>query len=343
VCFDARREEAGMKNNLHLDFSLDKEAVEVQDLITGQVYEANKNLLKRLCEDTFETEIKSKRQGIDLCSRQIKHWLARGWDAALPLYLSSRCIQYVDSGIDREQVLEKLFSNYLEEGACPKLTHKSNKLIQIELQTDLEKKSECFANCYEAMAKRKTRRSFGMLGLSRKKALSIFSDATLRISRTFDLTRTTSTEERHVISYGCAFNIYVIIYNINELPEGIYEIDAETATINLFREGCFRSEMNEINWGMKAALTANYTIVLTIRPDIYAWRYRHDRALRSLMIEAGRIMHEFVISAACFNVQGVVTPATADHKLSTLLQIDDTQELPFYTGTFGAVYREKDS
>lgn len=142
--------------------------------------------------------------------------------------------------------------------------------------------------------------------------------------------------EQYTKSYGCAFNVYLLVYSVTDFASGIYTVDRDMATLTLLRTGSFSTQMSLVNWGMRAPLSANYSVVLTVDPRAYAWRYRHDRSLRNLMVEAGRIMHEFVLSGSCVDIQGVVTPATDDGLLSQILDLpENSQEIPFYTGTFG--------
>jgi len=106
-------------NYLHVDFSKSAKNVEIQDLLSGQVYLTDRNILE---DQSFINELENRRKGICVDVASIEHWLTRGWDASLPLYMSSRHVKFVDSGKDRNEVLEKLFESYSTVQACPLVT-----------------------------------------------------------------------------------------------------------------------------------------------------------------------------------------------------------------------------
>lgn len=329
-----------MKNFIHLDFSNQGKCLDLMDITTGSAYLARRNVFREELGAEFDAEIMRKREDTKNLSDGIAHWLRRGWDAVIPLYLMSRHMKFVDTGSDRCEVLEKLFTTYVAEEGCPSLTHKDD-LLEVPISLNgLRASAQWMEGYIDAIAKRETKRAFKSRVLKRNDALLIISDAVHRIVGTFQARDKSGAAEKYIKSYGCAFNIYAVIYSVEGLTPGIYEVNTEASTLGKYESGDFRRQMSNINWGMSSALTANYTVILCINPEIYSWRYRHDRAFRNLMIEAGRIMHEFIIAAGCRGVQGVVTPAIADSELSELLKIDSSKEMPFYTGTFGVFNRE---
>lgn len=327
------RREKGEMNYLHIDFSMDTHQVEIQDLLSGQVYSTEKNLLR---EHAFGKELSDKRSGISYESASIEHWLKRGWDASLPLYMSSRHIKFVDSGTDRAAVLERLFDSYSVSQNCPVLVRHTLQTQSILLELIGSDSIKWNQNYQRGMLDRRSKRTFQRKALDKKRFISIVENAVARLFETIHSKSTVSETERYTKSYGCAFNIYLLVYSVSNLAAGIYIVDKDHETLTFLQSGNFSAEMSAVNWGMRAPLTANYSVALTVDPSVYAWRYRHDRSFRNLMVEAGRIMHEFVLSASGVEIQGVVTPATDDKLLSRILGIPEhSQEIPFYTGTFG--------
>ena len=261
--------------------------------------------------------------------------MQKGWDGSLPLYLSSRHVNYLDAGIDRDSVLNEIFGRYLTKGSYPNSGARKHKVVCYYSFNKVSTLYKEWNSQYKhSMITRRSVRSFAGKTLKRHVFLNILANSIAKIGETIAQAKRLGGLHQYTQSYGCAFNIYIVSYNIDGIRDGVYWVHKARSVMELFKEGNFRVEMSNVNWGMKAPLTANYTVILTVEPKNYAWRYRHDRALRNLMIEAGRIMHEFVIAAGCFGVQGVVTPATNDEMLGSIVDIVE-DEIPFYTGSFG--------
>ncbi|MNZ88014.1 Nitroreductase family protein [compost metagenome] len=255
----------------------------------------------------------------------------------MPLYMSSRHIKFVDSGLDRNTVLEELFDFYMVSQGCPVLdTRDAQGAKSISLERISSDSTRWNTNYRQAMLNRRSKRAFHDQPLDKTVFISIIEIAMARLFETVQSKSKVSEIEKYTKSYGCAFNIYLLIYSVSDFARGIYIINKDCAMLTLIKSGDFSSQISTVNWGMRAPLSANYSVVLTVDPSVYAWRYRHDRSFRNLMVEAGRIMHEFVLSASGASIQGVVTPATDDSLLSKVLDIPHhSQEIPFYTGTFG--------
>lgn len=329
-----------MKSFLHIDFSSEMSGFEVQDLMSGQVYEVFDNVLKdHVCAE-FWKDVNKRRIGKEIDIENAIDWLSKGWDGALPLYLSSRHARYLDAGADREQSLNQIFSGYLSAGACPlTISTKRKALACYEYNRVSTSAKDWNCEYKSSMRQRRSVRSFSGIALGHKVFRSILENSVAKIGETIAESMRLDGVLKYTQSYGCAFNIYILSYSIEGYKAGVYLVDKYDSNLKLFAEGDYRSEMSNVNWGMVAPLTANFSVVFAVEPSIYAWRYRHDRALRNLMIEAGRIMHEFIVAAGCFGVQGVVTPATNDDKLCGILGLEET-EVPFYTGTFGVTQNE---
>lgn len=67
----------------------------------------------------------------------------------------------------------------------------------------------------------------------------------------------------------------------------------------------------------------------------YQWRYRHERALRNLYIESGRLMQKTIVIAEYLDAGSFITPALKDHKLASLLNLDTVDEVVLYSQTIG--------
>ncbi|WP_434579111.1 hypothetical protein J3P95_00745 [Pseudomonas sp. Z5-35] len=270
------------------------------------------------------------------------HWVERGWEACIPFYLLSRTIKYIDDDKGRVKILDEKYREYESASVCP--VPNVPVFIESDQPTFALRKISSASNDWipgfpEKVLKRRSHREFKRLVLEVAEFQEILSHSVSRLLETLDMYRHLhGSRLRYTKNFGAAFSSYVVVYDIVGLRSGVYFINMEELSFGLIKEGDFRESMSRIIWGMVAPKTANYTLVLAATPSCYAWRYRHDKALRNLFIEAGRIMHMHINACSEFNVQGVTTPATRDDELRALLDIDlASDEIPLYTATMGKV------
>ncbi|MGE8181636.1 MULTISPECIES: nitroreductase family protein [unclassified Pseudomonas] len=274
--------------------------------------------------------------------QSILHWSDRGWEACIPFYLLSRTIKYVDDDKDRVKILDNKYLEYESASLCP--VPKVPVFIDsvqpvLALRKIASASNDWIPGFPEKALKRRSHRQFKALPLEVDEFLEILAHSVSRLLETLDMCRRLEGSRlKYTKNFGAAFSVYVVVYDVVGLTPGVYFLELEKQRLGLIKEGDFREPMSRIIWGMVAPRTANYTLVLTATPSSYAWRYRHDKALRNLFIEAGRIMHMHVNACSEFNVQGVTTPATRDDELRAVLSIDlASDEIPMYTATMGKV------
>ncbi|MEO6676675.1 MAG: SagB/ThcOx family dehydrogenase [Pseudomonas sp.] len=270
------------------------------------------------------------------------HWSDRGWEACIPFYLLSRTIKYVDDDKDRERILDNKYLEYESASVCPvpNVPVFIDRVQPVlELRNIVSTSLDWIPGFPEKTLRRRSHRQFKALPLEVEELLEILSHSVSRLLETLDMCRSLEGSRlKYTKNFGSAFSLYVVVYDVVGLKPGVYFLELEKQQFGLVAEGDFRAPMSRILWGMVAPKTANYTLVMTATPGCYAWRYRHDKALRNLFIEAGRIMHMHVNACSEFNVQGVTTPATRDDELRGLLSIDlNSDEIPMYTATMGKV------
>lgn len=313
--------------------------IEASDLETGKHYLAG-SLPKggrRLLLDSFGAEEEKKEHSINSIS--LGHWVERGWEACVAPYLLSRHINYFDAGKNRDQFIEGFYSNCEAQEVCPEI--KEPKAIGENLQFDLQAIGSCTSawlpNFYDDVNKRCSIRRFKEKPVDAKEICSVFSHTFAKVFETIDVKESISSHLSYTKNFGSAFSYYLVVYNVEDMPQGIYYISMVRRKIFLVRKVSLKEEMKKVLWGMSAPITANYTLVMCVTPDVYAWRYRHDRAMRNLFVEAGRIMQMHINSALSLNIQGVVTPATRDEILSKILDLDADRTMPFYTATMGSI------
>lgn len=258
----------------------------------------------------------------------IAHWEGRGWGPALDYYLWSRNCEYSDL----DQNPETLRDNIRRQlNQAPPPTERSFP-GGISLAAPEALPSDVTLG--EVMIRRKSVRKYSGRPVSQAKLSAIlwYGLARVRQLRKLNL----SDDPIYFLrSYGSAFDAYLVVYGVDELEPGVHWYDIRQHTLAQLSRGDLRMEMREILFGMRAPLTAAWTLVFVVDFERYAWRYRHERALRNLYIEAGRIAHETILAGWAMNVGSVPTPATRDRRIEALLQLEEGRQSVVYTVTFG--------
>lgn len=122
-----------------------------------------------------------------------------------------------------------------------------------------------------------------------------------------------------LVSFGSAIDVYVLIYRCLGLPEGIYAVDPRAMSLNAIRLDSIRDQARDALLAHPDPVDASATIVLTADFPRYRWRYRHERALRTLWVEAGRMMQELLVAASALDLSTGITPAVSDSLFLQLL------------------------
>jgi SagB-type dehydrogenase family enzyme len=335
---------------VRISFELATNSLRITDLLTN-----NKFFISTLDFLTILQSIYTKHQsfnveyiarylflaGINLTrlspiiANRCKKWEANGWSLSLIYHLSCHQIHpedYFDSlGNIRTEILKE-YSNTKE---FPMQENAKDEGISLDsdLGQDLPDKT-----VLRALLSRKTYRYFNNKTSSFQLFCSTISKATLKIKKNLQLIQEHKTNKLNLLkSYGTSFNFYIVIYNVENINNGIYFYDIINNNLRSRKIGNFRQEMFEILWKQSAPLTANWSIVLVLDFESYQWRYKHERALRNLFIESGRIFQEFIISGHQNSIGSFTTPGINDERLSNLLELDLSEKYPVYTLTQGVL------
>lgn len=255
-----------------------------------------------------------------------QHWLDRNWEWSLGYYLWSRR----DDFIDRESagVADSVIERYRQsDGPAPAVRDVLPPVVSLPPPTE-----EPPGTFRDVLLRRATIRSFRPepMPLRLFSALLWHGFAVVRDLRLGD-------PESHepLRSFGCAFDVAVINYKIDGLVPGIWWYDISQHVVSGGLPGRYEQEVDEIVWGQGPPLSAAATLVIVADFLRYQWRYRHERALRNLYIDAGRLMHPLLLVAAAYKIGCFITPATRDDRLVPLLGLRHPSQAPLYTLTFG--------
>lgn len=125
--------------------------------------------------------------------------------------------------------------------------------------------------------------------------------------------------ESLLISVGSALDVYVLVYSVLDIRPGAYLYEMEPGSLSLKRSGDIRESIVGALAGQPDPTNAAATVLLVADFDRYQWRYRHERALRNLYVECGRLMQPLILMATALGLQTGITPAIRDHLVGAVL------------------------
>ena len=262
-------------------------------------------------------------------AEKVRHWWARGWHPSLDYYLWSRCGHYCDEHDPTKKHRRETLESYLKAGGPPpRLKPKGASLALPEPQ-----KPVWTVSLAEILLRRESVRRYVPKPISQE-ALSAVLWHGLSQVRYFRK-RPIEDPTDYLKSMGSAFDFYLVIYNVDHVAPGAYYYDITEHTLTPTNCGNFRKEMFHILRYMPAPGTATCTLIMVADFAQYQWRYRHERALRHLYFESGRIAPKALVTAMRYNLGMLLTPAQIDSKTVELLNIDPIRQCPIYTLTMG--------
>lgn len=255
------------------------------------------------------------------------------WQLSL-IYLigSSKNFKFIDQNDISSDIRIKSINEILYSRNQPTFKIKQGERIKLKFSNSEKQKP-----LLNALLERRTFRVYDDV---KKMTFSVFSNIIInslkRIQNNKIASQAVNENKLNLLkSYGVAFDFYIVVYSVENLVSGIYQLDVINLDLVLIREGNFRNKMNDCLWNQQAPLSACYSIVMSIDFDQYQYRYKHERALRNLFIEVGRISQYVVIEAEKFNVKSLTTPAMNDIDISNMLNINPLLNYPIYSITQG--------
>lgn len=262
----------------------------------------------------------------------ILHWFKRGWYDSLLYYVWSKKVNFIDDEDYSGDIRRSLIKGYLSDNSLPDRVVESLNCTKIKLPIP-ENVTLNGASLKKILLGRRTTRIF----LDESMELEAFTNILWNgLSRVRSI-RKLSYEDPldYFASHGTEFDFYVVAYNINNLQDGIYIYDVEDNFLCKLKSGDFKEQMIHNLWNHQAPKTANFTILLVTDFEQYQWRYRHERALRNIFIEAGRIAQRLILESERMGFSSLPTPATRDSSFDEMLNLRRNEQFVLYTITVG--------
>lgn len=288
--------------------------------------------LRRSLEDHGLLSVDSSESGSQPLSSEAIHWWHRGWGASLEYYLWSLRASFADRNDDMEASIRRTsVSNYLTSDGPP-----PDRIRPVGDVTRLTNRwpTPLLAEASEILLSRRTTRVFDSSALTLPVLSYVLWEGAndVRSSRrSFD----PSKPETYLMSFGVAFDLFVVVYSVNDLGPGIYYYDTDEHGLVSVRPGVFRGTMRDMLFGQPAPSTASFSIFICADFPQYCWRYRHERALRHLYMDTGRLGSDLILAAQAQGLASFETPAVRDGLAAELLRLDRVRQAPLYTITSG--------
>lgn len=269
-----------------------------------------------LCRDGAATSLPSE---------DLRTWQERGWGRSLSYYLWSRRRHFVDDGAEGQTRRAAALARMVEEEPCPEPSPPPDRETPLPALNGRE-----LPSLGEALLRRRSvfRPRGGQLTAE---ALSILlRQGTRRAAEAREESMAADREiTRLLTSYGSAHDVYVLVYGCVDVDSGAYAFTLPGQRLYQVRGGDVRAEARSALLAHPTIDDAAATVVLVGDFSRYQWRYRHERALRNLWVDTGRIMQELLLTATTLGMSTGLTPAVSDSGFCRLLGLDgrDVQTL----------------
>ncbi|PWJ63559.1 SagB/ThcOx family dehydrogenase [Rathayibacter iranicus] len=123
---------------------------------------------------------------------------------------------------------------------------------------------------------------------------------------------------------------YVLAYNISELEAAIYHYNTLEHSLEFVAPLPDREYLLPIVASQPHAVDSGFSVFMTSVLTRIAYKYRHPRAYRTWMYNAGHVAQTFALAATAVNLGPFQTAAFEDSQVSELLNLDPSEEFPTY-------------
>ena len=129
--------------------------------------------------------------------------------------------------------------------------------------------------------------------------------------------------------------IYPVINNVEELKEGIYHYNIPWHSLELLKEGDFRTQVAEGCLGQKMVYNSAVNFIFTAIIERSKWKYL-QRCYRYIYLDCGHIGQNFYLVAEALGLGACTVGAILDDELNKVLDIDGKSETAIYVGVVGS-------
>lgn len=123
---------------------------------------------------------------------------------------------------------------------------------------------------------------------------------------------------------------YVVVYHVTGVEPGLYHYSASRHALELLDRDAPRERIAELTYGQEASYNGCFTILTTAVANRLAWKYRHPRAYRLWMYDAGHYGQTFALTATALGLGPFQTVAFVDSEVERFLGVDPDEEFAVY-------------
>lgn len=310
---------------------------------------STRTLIAKLCQkcgcdtDAARTELtslfakgilKEEEQGNETISA-MRHWEKRGWLEALIFHAKTSNLEYADVKegapplselVGMDQIIlpgDMRDRGDVREGIVTKLSLNST-LPSNETLEEILLRRRTGENPRGSPAK-----------LDELSAILLWANLKGRVNRALTKKNLPDTPSAALLwsSFTC-LETYLVANEVDGLKSGIYFYDVRDHELVLQKEGQFSDEMSTICIGQPWPKQATFTLMITCDWLGYQARYKHPRAYRNLLINAGELAQRYLIGATSLKFSNFITPALQDVIACELFGLSDEKASPLYALSF---------
>ena len=123
---------------------------------------------------------------------------------------------------------------------------------------------------------------------------------------------------------------YVVAYQVAGLPAGLYHYAPSRHALELLDPSASRAQVAELSFGQEPSFQGAFTVFTTAVCSRLAFKYRHPRAYRLWMYDAGHYAQTFALACAALGLGAFQTVAFTDSAVEAFLGVDGGEEFAVY-------------
>ncbi|MEH0971457.1 SagB/ThcOx family dehydrogenase [Micromonospora sp. CPCC 205546] len=123
---------------------------------------------------------------------------------------------------------------------------------------------------------------------------------------------------------------YVAVYDVTGVPPGLYHYAPEVHRLELLDAGVDRQRIAALAYEQEPSYQGAFTCLTTTVAARLSWKYRHPRAYRLWMFDAGHYGQTFALTCTALNLAPFQTVAFHDSGVEAMLGVDGDHEFATY-------------
>lgn len=123
---------------------------------------------------------------------------------------------------------------------------------------------------------------------------------------------------------------YVAVFAVDAVPPGLYHYAPDRHVLELLDADVDRATIGDLVFEQDASYQGAFTCLTTAVAARLSWKYRHPRAYRLWMYDAGHYAQTFALTCTALGLAPFQTVAFHDSRVEALLGLDPDEEFAVY-------------